>query len=159
MAKSNDTPSSRAHSQEAAAHDCPLLAKRGRRKSKDLEEQVMKVLAPSLEAVFKLLDVSGDGQLDNKELTRVRRAAARSLTRSRSRPPFPWTGATSLHSHRPSRAQAFELAGRPTSDEAIARAIQQLDKDNDGLVNFEEFKAIAYQTAVTTEVSTGAGAA
>lgn len=103
---------------EAEEHQLVRLKERGRRKSRDLEQQAMAVLGDSLERVFKLIDISGDGQLDAAELQR-----------------------------------AFALAGRPTSDEAIQRAIKELDKDNDGQINFEEFKAVAWKTA--TE-STGA---
>ena len=44
--------------------------------------------------------------------------------------------------------RAFEIAGRPASDEAIEKAIRALDKDNDGLVSFDEFQAIAWQVAI-----------
>ena len=78
----------------------PRLAQRGRRKSKDLEDQAMDLMGSQLDKVFKMMDVSGDGQLDEAELKR-----------------------------------AYELAGRPASDESIKKAIQLLDKDNDGLIN------------------------
>ena len=91
----------------------PRLAQRGRRKSKDLEEQAMDLMGSQLEKVFKMMDVSGDGNLDAHELKR-----------------------------------AYELAGRPATDESIEKAILMLDKDNDGLINLEEFKAIAWQTSI-----------
>lgn len=109
---------------EAETHELPRLAERGRRRSKDLKEQAMKFLEEELEPVFKLMDTSGDGQLDQKELKR-----------------------------------AFDLVGRPTSDEAIERAIKELDQNNDGLVNLQEFKAIAWATAVDSAPETGAAAA
>lgn len=84
----------------------------------------MAFLEAELEPVFKLMDVSGDGQLDQKELKR-----------------------------------AFDLVGRPTSEEAIERAIKELDQNNDGLVNLQEFKAIAWATAVDSTPETGAAAA
>ena len=46
----------------------PRLAQRGRRKSKDLEEQAMDLMGSQLEKVFKMMDVSGDGNLDEAEL-------------------------------------------------------------------------------------------
>merc|ERR1719305_2077870 len=55
-------------SQEADEYDLPLLKARGRRKSKDLEEQAMALLGPQLEKIFGMIDVSGDGQLDPGEL-------------------------------------------------------------------------------------------
>jgi len=58
-------------SQEAESYELPRLAERGRRKSKDLKEQAMKFLEEALEPVFKLMDTSGDGQLDQKELKRA----------------------------------------------------------------------------------------
>lgn len=97
---------------EAEEHDLPRLKERGRRKSRDLEQQAMEILGDSLATVFKLMDVSGDGQLDAAELHR-----------------------------------AFALAGMPKSDEAIQRAIKELDKDNDGQISLEEFKAVAWKTA------------
>ena len=39
-------------SQEADEYDLPLLKARGRRKSKDLEEQAMALLGPQLEKIF-----------------------------------------------------------------------------------------------------------
>merc|ERR1712150_410359 len=57
--------------QMAEEGDYPLLKQRARRKSKDLEDQVMNTLGPMLEKVFKLMDISGDGQLDKKELKRA----------------------------------------------------------------------------------------
>ena len=102
----------------------PRLAQRGRRKSKDLEEQAMDLMGSQLEKVFKMMDVSGDGQLDEDELK-----------------------------------QAYELAGRPASDESIKKAIKMLDKDNDGLINLEEFKAIAWQTSIEDREGDRAAAA
>ena len=55
--------------------------------------------------------------------------------------------------------RAFDLVGRPTSEEAIERAIKELDQNNDGLVNLQEFKAIAWATAVDSTPETGAAAA
>jgi len=102
----------------------PRLAQRGRRKSKDLEDQAMDLMGSQLDKVFKMMDVSGDGQLDEAELKR-----------------------------------AYELAGRPASDESIKKAIQLLDKDNDGLINLEEFKAIAWQTSIEDQEGERAAAA
>lgn len=39
---------------------------------------------------------------------------------------------------------AFEAAGQPASDEAIARSMKVVDKDGDGTISFEEFKSIAW---------------
>ena len=110
--------------QEAEDMNLPRLAQRGRRKSKDLEDQAMDLMGSQLEKVFKLMDVSGDGNLDEAELKR-----------------------------------AYELAGRPASDESIKKAIQLLDKDNDGLINLEEFKAIAWQTSIEDQEGERAAAA
>ena len=100
---------------EAEEMDCPRLAERGRRKTRELEEEAMAVMnAAGLERAFKTMDLSGDGQLDRTELKR-----------------------------------AFELAGRPATDEALDKAIAALDKNNDGLVSQDEFKAIAWQVAIT----------
>ena len=42
---------------------------------------------------------------------------------------------------------AFEMAGRPASDEMIDKSIKALDTDGDGVVDLEEFKAIAWLNA------------
>ena len=69
----------------------PRLAQRGRRKSKDLEEQAMDLMGSQLEKVFKMMDIDGSGNLDEGELKR-----------------------------------AYEIAGRPASDESIKKAIKML---------------------------------
>ena len=102
----------------------PRLAQRGRRKSKDLEDQAMDLMGSQLEKVFKMMDIDGSGNLDEGELKR-----------------------------------AYEIAGRPASDHSIKRAIKLLDKDNDGLINLEEFKAIAWQTSIEDQDGGRAAAA
>lgn len=42
---------------------------------------------------------------------------------------------------------AFEAAGRPSDDDTIQRAIKALDQDNDGQIDLQEFKAIAWKCA------------
>lgn len=39
------------------------------------------------------------------------------------------------------------MAGRPASDEMIDKSIKALDTDGDGVVDLEEFKAIAWLNA------------
>ena len=43
---------------------------------------------------------------------------------------------------------AFAAVGRPSDDETIRKCIQVLDKNNDGLIDLEEFKALAWLTAL-----------
>lgn len=43
---------------------------------------------------------------------------------------------------------AFEAAGRPTDDETINQSIAALDTNNDGVINLDEFKAIAWKCAM-----------
>jgi hypothetical protein len=40
---------------------------------------------------------------------------------------------------------AFEAAGRPSDDETISKAMAALDTNNDGLVDLDEFKALAWK--------------
>ena len=49
---------------EAEDMNLPRLAQRGRRKSKDLEEQAMDLMGSQLEKVFKMMDIDGSGNLD-----------------------------------------------------------------------------------------------
>lgn len=41
---------------------------------------------------------------------------------------------------------AFDAAGRPSDEDTIASAMSALDTNNDGLIDLEEFKAIAWRT-------------
>jgi len=42
---------------------------------------------------------------------------------------------------------AFEAAGRPADDDTIRRAIKALDTNHDGVIDLQEFKAIAWKCA------------
>lgn len=79
-----------------------------RRRSKDLQDQIMHLMDGSLERAFRQFDLDSSGTLDRGELQ-----------------------------------EAFRAAGRPISDEQLAKSIKMLDKNGDGVIDLDEFKAIA----------------